>query len=136
MPGPTFQRRMSRLALVAMLLLLALPTLGRVAAAMAPVSGGIWVQLCTVEGLKPVLFDAATGLTGDAAPPAQPDGDATLAMDCDYCPLSGSLALFRAIALPQACAVARDASPASGGDAPSPLLLPGGPGSRGPPRRS
>lgn len=78
---------MASLALVAMLLLACLPTLGRLAAPSADGDGSsVWAALCTMTGLKYVEVPNA-----DPAPqPHKPlHGE-----DCAYCPLLTAVAVF------------------------------------------
>lgn len=78
---------MARLALVAMLLLACLPTLGRLASPSADGDGSsVWAALCTMTGLKYVEVPNA-----DPAPqPHKPlHGE-----DCAYCPLLTAVAVF------------------------------------------
>ena len=88
---------MSRLALVAVLLLLALPTTGRVMGA-ASQADGAWAQMCTMAGMQLVKIPLANADPG----PALPAGE--MPMDCDYCPLLGALTvlvLWVVLALPR-----------------------------------
>ncbi len=136
---------MARLALLAILLLALVPTLGRMAQARAAADGATpaWAALCTVRGLERVALPAANDASrgharalqlagGDA--PASPRG--TDDGDCDYCPLLAA-AMPVAIApvqvppaapLPALCA----SRPSPSRDAPHPCGL----GSRGPPSAS
>ncbi len=78
---------MARLALVAMLLLACLPTLGRLTTPSAAGEGSpVWAALCTMTGLKYVEVPAS-----DPAPqPHKPlHGE-----DCAYCPLLTAVAVF------------------------------------------
>lgn len=88
---------MTRFALVAMLLLAFVPTVSRMLASVGLATGGSWVELCTVTGLKWVQLP-----DGDAAPShsAQSAGN-----DCAYCPLLNAVAVFAlllALLLPSA----------------------------------
>lgn len=76
---------MARLALVAMLLLACLPTLGRLATP-SDQGSSVWAALCTMTGLKYVEVPAS-----DPAPqPHKPlHGE-----DCAYCPLLTAVAVF------------------------------------------
>jgi hypothetical protein len=67
---------MARLALVAILLLALVPTLGRIAQARAASADATpsWAALCTMQGLRTPAVPAAP-------PPAHESGD------CAYCPL-------------------------------------------------
>lgn len=152
MRNTAFRRRMQRLALVAMLLLSCLPTLGRLAGTPAvpgasAAAGGVWAQICTIAGLKlvkiapgdaaPLAFDRtaldqhASGELG-APPPAHGDGMSP-GQDCGYCPLLASLLavlLWAMLALPQPVHRARNRA------CPVPCWKfrhPSGLGSRGPP---
>lgn len=133
MRNAVFHRRMSWLALVAMLLLAALPTLGRLAAGPGT-PDGVWAQICTMAGLKLVKL-----APGDASPldppPVSPagEGGAMPGPDCAYCPLLAAvvvLLLSIAFALPPHAtrrpAEARRAAPWR-------FRHPSGLGSRGPP---
>lgn len=117
---------MARLALVAMLLLAFLPTLGRLATPSAADEGSsVWAALCTMTGLKYVEVPAS-----DPAPqPHKPlHGE-----DCAYCPLLTAVAVFAlwlALAWP-APVVLLLASRASAPRRKNPY--PCGLGSRGPP---
>jgi hypothetical protein len=127
---------MSHLALVAVLLLLAVPTVGRVLSGSGAASEGIWTQMCTMAGLKLVKI-----IPGDLAPigsQSTPDlgsgGDGSMpGSDCAYCPLLGAmvaLALWIVFGLP--AGARQDGVPR----ADSPLTAfrhPSGLGSRGPP---
>lgn len=75
--SPAFRRPMARLALLAILLLALLPTLGRIAQARASGAGAeapSWGALCTTQGLR--------SLTPPASPAPPPASG-----DCAYCPL-------------------------------------------------
>lgn len=121
-----FQRPMTRLALIAVLLMALSPAVSRWIASSTQWLPGL-VELCTVEGLK--LVDVS-GFGRDAAK-SPPPGHAMQA-DCAYCPLLAGAALLLAAALlfPQVLASvlpARTASPPVFSS-----LFPGL-GSRGPP---
>jgi len=89
-------RRMAGLALLAILLLALVPTLGRLAQARASVGEAApsWAAMCTARGLESIRLPVAAhdlahdpahdagAATGEA--PAAPHGAAG---DCDYCPL-------------------------------------------------
>jgi hypothetical protein len=87
---------MTRLALVAVLLLATLPTFGRLLATDTHTATSAWAALCTASGLQHVELagiapsvvaashDAGTGLP---APGGHSD------RDCAYCPLLAGLAL-------------------------------------------
>lgn len=131
MLAPTLQRRMNLLALVAMLLLLAVPTVGRVLAG-SSASDGVWAQMCTMAGLKLVKI-----APGDANPldptPKSPAGNAMTGEDCAYCPVLAGMVLVLlclAFVLPQA---SRASPPSWRTIAPRVFLHPSGLGSRGPP---
>lgn len=115
---------MSRLALAAVLLLLALPTTGRVMGAAAQADGA-WAQMCTLAGMQLVKIPLAD------PGPTRPVGE--MPMDCDYCPLLGALTallLWVVLAFPRPAArlaAVRSAPPRYG------LGHPSGLGSRGPP---
>jgi hypothetical protein len=116
---------MTRLALLAMLLLALAPSVSKLLAAPS-ISAEGWTQLCSLQGLKWVKVpqDAAHG----HELPGHGSGD------CAYCPLVGGLdsavALLILPAAPQGAAF-RYASSAR--MAPSRWIYPSGLGSRGPP---
>jgi hypothetical protein len=124
---------MSLLALAAMLLLLLVPTVGRVLSARSDASDGVWTQMCTMAGLKLVKLTP-----GDANPvgpdPAKPSPAGNgMADDCAYCPVLNALValvLWAVFAFP--AAPTRQLPPAR---APLPRTRwhPSGLGSRGPP---
>ena len=87
MRNPAFQRRMTLLAIAAMLLLALLPTAGRLLAARSHAFDGAWAQMCTMSGLKLVKI-APDGPSNPAVP--RHDGDAGMA-DCPYCPLANAI---------------------------------------------
>ncbi len=134
MRNAAFHKSMARLALVAMLLLAVLPTVGRLA---QPPAAGMRAGLeamCTSAGLR--LVDPTTmphaGHHGGGGPdvPAHPHEGP----DCAYCPLLASLAVALAClavalcdGLPRAPAAMRRVSP------PRSRWHPCGLGSRGPP---
>lgn len=73
---------MARLALVAVLLTVAVPTASRVISTLAPTLAPVLMEMCTTAGLQ--VRDVSAVLPGDepAPPPVAP-------MDaCDYCVLS------------------------------------------------
>ena len=77
---------MTRIALVAMLLLALVPTVSRMLASVGLATGGSWAELCTVTGLKWVQLP-----DGDTAPsPSAQIGGG----DCAYCPLLNAVAVF------------------------------------------
>jgi hypothetical protein len=145
-----FHVAMARLALIAALLLAAVPTLGRLAPQVVQLAQGARAQLvalCTSDGLRYV--DLATQ-HGDAqyavdqqagaahhdghpgAPPEKPHDHG--APDCAYCPLLLSLLVAAAWLLWLRAATARGALP-TWTDLPSCTFVhPCGLGSRGPPR--
>lgn len=88
---------MSRLALLAVLLLAFAPAVSRMAASGATQVVAGWSELCTSMGLKTLPSDARS--LADMPAPAMPaSGDY-----CDYCPLAASLSLlflFLAFLLP------------------------------------
>jgi hypothetical protein len=89
-------RILAHLALVAMLLLAAVPTIGRLAESNPRLQGAI-TAICTMQGLK--LIDL--GARPDLASPAKPIPDPTRypGMDCAYCPILASTLAAVAIAL-------------------------------------
>lgn len=82
-----FHRLMSRLALVAVLMLVLLPATGRVLGA-ASQSDGVWAQMCTMAGMQ--LVKIPLGGVDPGAP--RPSGD--MPMDCAYCPLLAALTVL------------------------------------------
>ena len=123
-----FQRPMTRLALIAVLMMALSPAVSRwIASSSTQWLPGL-VELCTVQGLK--LVDVS-GFGGDPAK-SPPPGHAMQA-DCAYCPLLAGAALLllaAALLFPQVLASvlpARTASPPVFSS-----LFPGL-GSRGPP---
>src|SRR5690606_22276434 len=75
-------RWMARLALVAVLLTVAVPTASRVVSTLAPTLAPVLMEMCTTAGLQ--VRDVSALLSGDEpAPPPAPSMDA-----CDYCVLS------------------------------------------------
>ena len=122
-----FQRPMTRLALIAVLMMALSPAVSRwIASSSTQWLPGL-VELCTVQGLK--LVDVS-GFGGDAAK-SPPPGHAMQA-DCAYCPLLADAALLLAAALlfPQVLA---SALPARAASPPVFSSLFPGLGSRGPP---
>lgn len=94
-----FHHCMTRLALLAMLLLALLPTLGRLQAsasdALPPHAEAVFA-LCTVNRLVPAVLDATSLATRAASelPASAGDDDSTHVLsDCQYCPLLAGLAL-------------------------------------------
>jgi len=82
---------MTLLALAAMLLLLSLPTVGRVLSASSSDSQGAWAQMCAMAGLKLVKLAPA----GEANPLADPaPGHVMPGEDCAYCPVLAGLAML------------------------------------------
>lgn len=99
MRNAAFQRRMTLLAIAAMVLLALLPTAGRLWSAGANASRGAWAQMCTMAGLKLVNIASAGSST-----PAVPGHDGHAGgSDCPYCPLANAIAsllLWVAVVLP------------------------------------
>ncbi|MCF7222514.1 DUF2946 family protein [Lysobacter sp. TLK-CK17T] len=98
-----YQTGMLRLAFLATLLLLIVPTLGRLAESRVGAdgwesAGAHWTAICTVAGLKYVQLPGTDGGMDEAGAdmPGKPSGHA--GADCDYCPLLASL-LFLALCL-------------------------------------
>ena len=91
--APALHRMMARRALLAMVLLLAVPTIGRLAERGTSTQEAL-AAVCTVTGLKYVglsqwVTDAA-GMGSVTSPdPSMPHPDVPQhpGMDCDYCPL-------------------------------------------------
>jgi len=134
MRSAVFHRRMTLLALAAMLLLLSLPTVGRVLSGSSAESNGVWAQMCTMAGLKLVKIAPAgeanpldsTGL--DPAPKHPMSGE-----DCAYCPVLAGLALLLAWVLFAPTRDDRRAPPPWRRTPSRAFLHPTGLGSRGPP---
>jgi hypothetical protein len=126
---PAFQRPMARLALLAILLLALVPTLGRIAQARAADADDApsWAALCTMQGLQRVQLPA----TNDAPRqlPSAPQGSG----DCAYCPLLAAVAVPTIVAVSVPAALPSPAlctsAPAVTRSGPHPCGL----GSRGPP---
>lgn len=96
MRHPRFQLRMSLLALAAVLLLVLVPTVGRLlSASTSGADDGLWAQMCTMAGLKLVKLapDAVNPLTPKPAPLPSGGDDASL-HDCAYCPLLNAVAVL------------------------------------------
>jgi hypothetical protein len=138
MRNPSFQAAMARIALLAALLLAAVPTLGRLAPQVAHAAHAGLAALCTADGLRYVDVNAlpAVAHEHDAGHPGTaPDKPHEHgAPDCAYCPLLLSLLVagcwllwLRAVS---ACGVLPP-WPASSSRA---FTHPCGLGSRGPPR--
>lgn len=122
----SFQNPMARLALLAMLLLVLVPTFGRLAAGASSSPDAGWAALCTMTGLKYV----ALGADDDAPVPSQPAG---IDGHCAYCPLLTTVAVF---ALWLAMTWPRRGQAPRSAWRPAPVcsrLHPCGLGSRGPP---
>lgn len=114
---------MARLALLAMLLLAALPSAGRLAASLQRDSG--WSGLCTSAGLTWVRGGHPHG-----APAMAHDGD-----DCGYCPLLHALDAPHEPPAFAARSPARIVSVAGSPASQRPRIVPlSGLGARGPPR--
>ncbi|GAB3342720.1 DUF2946 family protein [Marilutibacter aestuarii] len=107
----SFQSGMLRLAFVATLLLVLLPTFGRLAESRVQTDGSNgadahWTAICTVAGIQYIALPDALAAPGHAGAGAH-SGKGTPAhpgADCDYCPLLASLlvvALCWAILGPQ-----------------------------------
>ena len=122
-----FQRPMTRLALIAVLMMALSPAVSRwIASSSTQWLPGL-VELCTVQGLK--LVDVS-GFGGDPAK-SPPPGHAMQA-DCAYCPLLADAALLLAAALLFPPVLA-SALPARAASPPVFSSLFPGLGSRGPP---
>lgn len=80
-------RRMTLLALAAMLLAVVMPTASRIVAAAAPDAPPLLVQMCTAVGLKTIALPAHHGDDGPA-PALQVMDEA-----CGYCVLATALPL-------------------------------------------
>ena len=82
-------KTVTRLALLAVLLLALAPSVSRVLASATPQVLAGWSELCTTMGLKTLPSEARS--FGDASPaaPKMPGAEA-----CDSCPLAASLSLL------------------------------------------
>lgn len=141
---PTFHRRMSLLALVAMLLLALLPTAGRLAGGMTSTTGvsatDVWAQMCTMSGLKLMKIAADDPGASSPLPAGTPkasgngrSGDGMQDPDCAYCPVLGAMVAMLAwvvLAFPQ---VTTRLMPLRRQAPVSTFRYPTGLGSRGPP---
>lgn len=120
-------RWMGRIALVAMLLLVALPTLGRLAGR-APVAMAMPMPASMAMPMPAAAVDAPAHCHEAPGAPRPAHGD-----DCDYCPLLAGLALPAVAApLPMVAPPPRHVPPAATA-AVLPVRHPAGLGSRGPP---
>jgi hypothetical protein len=134
MLAPAFHRRMTLLALVAMLLLLALPTAGRVLAASTGDQEGVWAQMCTMAGLKLVKIAPGELTQLDPQPvPKGPPGSDMPGEDCAYCPVLGGMAFLLLWTMVVALHAPRRPAAPWRLLAPRLFLHPNGLGSRGPP---
>jgi hypothetical protein len=130
MRNAAFHRRMTLLALAAMLLLLSLPTLGRVMAGAPDDARGAWAQMCTMAGLK--LVKLAPG--GDANPLDPPAPKHMMpGEDCAYCPVLAGLAMLLVWTLLAPLPASRRALPPWRNTPLRAFVHPSGLGSRGPP---
>ena len=123
----TFHRFMSRLALVAALLVMLVPTTGRLLA-------GAEGSAAATVAHHGVLIQASEPTAPDTAP-AMPDTPVTGHLeDCAYCPLLASLINQPGPATPPSHADCRAARFAYADASPNRAWHPTGLGSRGPPR--
>lgn len=144
MHRPLLHRYLSRLALIAMLLLLAMPVVNRSLSSVGDVSGA-WAQMCTLAGLKWVRLPppaSSTMLTSASDPavapfalqPADaPHGDADPLSHCPYCPLLNGIAALLLCAMLLWPLRATRWQPLWRQPPPRPRQHPTGLGSRGPP---
>jgi hypothetical protein len=124
---------MTLLALAAMLMLLALPTVGRVLSASSAGQDGVWAQMCTMAGLKLVKIAPGDANPVDPPTPKSPAGSMLAGEDCAYCPvLSGMLVLLLCLSFLAPSSIRCAFSPWRL-IAPRAFLHPSGLGSRGPP---
>ncbi len=92
-----FQSCMIRLALMATLLLVLVPTLGRLAESRVQAdgwegAGAHWTAICTVAGIQYIPLPEGMQLPGSRTGDASPGkGTSHPGADCDYCPLLASL---------------------------------------------
>ena len=131
MRNRVFQLRMNLLALVAVMLLALLPTLGRLAQAGHGVAADVWTQMCTMTGMKLVKLPLTAGQQG--APTPVPDH---AGMDCDYCPLLSVLGAAVVALVLALLGFAQSPAPFRCAQPPGTSFYPTGLGSRGPPRFS
>lgn len=87
-----FHRHAARLALLAILLLATLPTLGRLFQAGTPAPPLLTAAMCTTPG--GAARTALDWLAAGEQAPAQPDH---VHQDCDYCPLLSALVFAAAL---------------------------------------
>jgi hypothetical protein len=124
-------RFLAHLALVAMLLLAALPTVGRLAESSHSVRAAL-TAICTVQGMKFVDLGARSDLASPAKP--APDPAPHPGMDCDYCPILAATLAAVAIVLLLPPPIRRAVPPTLRRSLPGlGFLHPCGLGSRGPP---
>jgi len=121
---------MTLLALAAMLLLLSLPTVGRVMASASTDAQDAWAQMCTMAGLKLVKL-----VPGNDASPIDPPAPKPIVPgeDCAYCPVLAGLAMLLVWTLLAPLQVPRRAMPRRVDTALRAFVHPSGLGSRGPP---
>lgn len=117
---------MGRIGLAAAMLLLTVPTAGRLLQASAPAGHG-HVAHHDRHGGQQARRSAHAGANGDRA------GQGGLAPDCDYCPLLASLVSAAQASYALAMAPAASAVAALPTSPRLPWLHPSGLGSRGPP---
>lgn len=123
---------MARLAMLAMVLLLAVPTVGRIVKAEGATGmSSPLVAVCTVMGMK--LVDPATFGAISLAEHPDPQMPMHPGEDCDYCPvLAAAICVFVAIAL-ALLSFGKSDPPRQHQSAFAVFRYPSGLGSRGPP---
>lgn len=130
---------LAHLALIAMLLMALLPTIGRLVQAQAqPQPDGIgayWTAMCTSTGMamsNPVAVSSAHALSSHDMPAPTPSRG-HFGMDCDYCPLLAGLVVLAVCMLLALVQLALAPRPPRAATAVFATPHPCGLGSRGPP---
>ncbi|MBJ6978349.1 DUF2946 family protein [Luteimonas sp. MC1895] len=129
MNARAFQEWIGRLALLAALMLVAVPTAGRLVHVASGAAHDAGAHSALQAGHHAHAATAAPDAGAPGAPLAAP-GDA----DCDYCPLLSSLLATTRFATTPAAVLPPTTRPASPAAPRLPWLHPSGLGSRGPPR--
>jgi DUF2946 family protein len=132
MGGMTFQRRMGLLALTAMLLLVLVPTLGRLMSSLGTSTDGADTRSCAMADMADMasMKHAPAGI--DPAPTTPPGGNHPM-HECAYCPILNVMiawVLCIVLVVPRVAAYLFPLRRPSG---PRTRFRPCGLGSRGPP---